>query len=137
MKLDCLLNPGCVNHWVMLSKLSNISVLQAVCMLSHFSHVRLCATVIFSSLSAFSDRGILQARILELVAMFSSRGSSQSRDPTSIFCISCTAGGFFTTEPPGKACTSIYSSVNWDNNSIYFTELLWGYNGLQDANYLE
>ena len=37
--------------------------------------------------------GILQARILEWVAMTSSRGSSQPRDRTQA---SCTAGGFFT-----------------------------------------
>ena len=36
---------------------------------------------------------ILQARILEWVAMPSSRGSSQPRDWT---CVSCIAGGFFT-----------------------------------------
>ena len=39
--------------------------------------------------------GILQARILEWVAMSSSRGSSQPRDQT---CVSCIAGGIFTTE---------------------------------------
>ena len=44
-------------------------------------------------------QGILQARILEWVAMPSSRGSSWPRDST---CISCTAGGFSTAEPPGK-----------------------------------
>ena len=37
--------------------------------------------------------GILQARILEFVAMPSSRVSSQPRDPTQVSCI---AGGFFT-----------------------------------------
>ena len=37
--------------------------------------------------------GILQAKILEWVAMPSSRGSSQARDQTGISCI---AGGFFT-----------------------------------------
>ena len=41
----------------------------------------------------FSVHGILQAGILEWVAMPSSRGSSQPRDQTQIFCI---AGGFFT-----------------------------------------
>ena len=46
-----------------------------------------------------SVHGILQARILEWVAMFSSRGSSQCRDRTHDSGI---AGGFFTTEPPGK-----------------------------------
>ena len=46
-----------------------------------------------------SVHGILQARILEWVAISSSRGSSRPRDRTSI---SALAGGFFTTEPPGK-----------------------------------
>ena len=46
-----------------------------------------------------SVRGISQARILEWVAISFSRGSSRPKDWT---CISCTAGGFFTTEPPGK-----------------------------------
>ena len=41
--------------------------------------------------------GILQARILEWVAMPSSRESSQPRDRT---CLFHTAGRFFTTEPP-------------------------------------
>ena len=46
-----------------------------------------------------SVHGILQVRTLEWVAITSSRGSSPPRDPT---CISCIAGGFFTTEPQGK-----------------------------------
>jgi len=41
----------------------------------------------------YTVHGILQARILEWVAMPSSRGSSQARDLTQV---SCTAGGFFT-----------------------------------------
>ena len=43
-----------------------------------------------------SVHGILQARILEWVAMPSCRGSSQPRDGTSVSCISCIAGRFFT-----------------------------------------
>ena len=43
-----------------------------------------------------SVHGILQARILEWVAISFSRGSSRSRDWT---WVSCLAGGFFTTEP--------------------------------------
>ena len=43
-----------------------------------------------------SVRGIFQARILEWVAMPSSRGSSQPGDRTHVSCISFTAGGFFT-----------------------------------------
>ena len=45
---------------------------------------------------------ILQARILEWVAMPSSRGSSRPRDRTWAFCGSCTAGEFFSTESLGK-----------------------------------
>ena len=45
-----------------------------------------------------SVHGILQARILEWVAV-SFWGSSRPRDRT---WVSCTAGRFFTTEPPGK-----------------------------------
>ena len=46
-----------------------------------------------------SVHGIFQARILEWVAIFSSRESSQSRDHT---WVSCIIGEFFITEPPGK-----------------------------------
>ena len=44
----------------------------------------------------YTVHGILQARILEWVAMPSSRGSSQLGDGTCVFCVSCIAGGFST-----------------------------------------
>ena len=44
-----------------------------------------------------------QARILEWVAISYSRESSWPRDQTCISCVSALAGGFFTTEPPGKS----------------------------------
>ena len=47
------------------------------------------------SLTGSSVHGIFMARILEWVAVPSSRGSSQPRDPT---CVSCIAGKFFTAE---------------------------------------
>ena len=47
-------------------------------------------------------RGILPARILEQVAISPSSGSSRPRDWTLVSCLSCTAGGFATTEPHGK-----------------------------------
>ena len=50
-----------------------------------------------------SVHGVFQARILEWVAMPSSRGSSPPRDQICVSCDSCIAGGFFTTEPPGEA----------------------------------
>ena len=43
--------------------------------------------------------GILQSRMLEWVAVPSSRGSSWHKDGT---CVSCIAGRFFTTKPPRK-----------------------------------
>ena len=46
--------------------------------------------------------GILQARILEWVAMPFSRRPSQPRDQIQGFCGSCIAGRFFTAGPPGK-----------------------------------
>ena len=49
-----------------------------------------------------SVHGILQARILEGVAMPSSRGCFWLRDWTRASYISCTARGFFTAEPPQR-----------------------------------
>ena len=46
--------------------------------------------------------GIFQARILEQVAISSSRGSSRLRDWTHVSYVSCLTGRFFITEPPSK-----------------------------------
>ena len=54
-----------------------------------------------------SVRGILQARLLEWVAISSSRGSSWPRDWTCVSCISASAGSFFTTEPPASFAIAI------------------------------
>ena len=67
-----------------------------VCMLSHFSHIWLCNHV-DCSLPSSSVHGILQARILEWIAMPSSRGCSQPRDQTCTSCLPALAGGLFTT----------------------------------------
>ena len=50
---------------------------------------------------------IFLARILEWLAMPSSRGSFQPRDQT---CISCFVSGFITTEPPGKMHLNLIAS---------------------------
>ena len=55
-------------------------------------HAQLCPTLrdpTDCSPSGYSDHGILQARILEWVAMPSSRGSSQPRDWTHVSHVSC------------------------------------------------
>ena len=51
------------------------------------------------SLSGSSLHGILQARILEWDAIFFFRGSSLPRSRSASPAL---AGGFFTTEPPGR-----------------------------------
>ena len=55
----------------------------------------------------FSVHGILQARVLEWVAISFSRGSSQPRDPTQVSHMKADA---LTSEPPGK--TYIFSSMD-------------------------
>ena len=71
----------------------------------------------------FSAHGVLQARILEEVAILSSRGSSWPRDHT---LVSCIAGRFFivwTTEPyssPKGLRLNLASSVS--NSCVIYTE---------------
>ena len=77
-----------------------------MCALSRFSCVRFFETLGTIACQAPLSMEILQARILEWVAMFSSRGSSQPRDQTSDFYGSCTAGRFFSTEPLAKPLIS-------------------------------
>ena len=62
--------------------------------ISHFSHVQLFASDPMNcSPPGSSVHGILQARILEWIAMPFSRASSRPRDRTQVSCI---AGRFFT-----------------------------------------
>ena len=68
------------------------------CCLVVQSCLTLCDPVDYSPPGS-SVHGILQARILEWAAIPFSRGSSQTRDQTWVFCI---AGGLFTIWPPGK-----------------------------------
>ena len=66
--------------------------------LSRFSPT-LCDPMDYSPPGSSVNR-IFPARILEWVAMPSSRGSSRLRDRTRVSCISCTPSRFFTCEPP-------------------------------------
>ena len=74
-----------------------------------------------------SVHGISQARILEQVAISYSRGSSRPRDQTHISCI---AGGFFITGPPGKPLVFKYDPPNWCQNGaerwISLKLQIWG-----------
>ena len=65
--------------------------------------VKWCPTLwdpMYYSLPGSSLHGILQANILEWVAISFSRGPSWLRDQTEV---SCTAADALTSEPPGKA----------------------------------
>ena len=66
---------------------------------------RSCPTLcsLMDCMPGFSVHSVFQARILEWVTIPFSRGSSQPRDQTCFSCTSCTAGRFFTNEPPGKS----------------------------------
>ena len=64
------------------------------------SHIRLFYDPMDCGLPGSSVQGILQARVLEWVAISFSRGSSWPRDQTQV---SCTAGRFFTNWATRKA----------------------------------
>ena len=51
--------------------------------------------------------GFSLSRILEWVAISSSRGSSWPRDQSCISCVSCTEGEFFTAEPLEKLSVNL------------------------------
>ena len=77
-----------------------------------FSGLAVCLTLCDPtdcSLPGFSVHGIFPARILDWVAISSSRGSSWPRHQTHISCI---AGRSFMAEPPGKSVNFEYRSVN-------------------------
>ena len=62
-----------------------------------------------------SIRGISQARILEEVAISSSRGSSQPRDQPRVFGVSCIGRQILYTMPPGKPwCRKIHIFKRWN-----------------------
>ena len=90
-----------------------------------FSHVQVLVTPQTVAHQSPLSMGILQARILEWVAMSSSRESSQPRDQTQVSRI---AGKFFTIWVIRKAIRSHNFMVNrWRNNGksdrLYFLRL--------------
>ena len=76
-----------------------------VCACVHTQALWLCLTLCgptYCSPPHFSVHGILQARIMEWVAVPFTRESSWPRCQTNISCISCIGRVFFTTGTPGK-----------------------------------
>ena len=97
--------------WLSLDMSPVVGLLGIACM--HIQLFQSCPTLCDSmdcSLQVSSVHGILQARILEWVAMCSSRGSSQPRNPMSISFISCIAGRLFTAKPLRKPLAGSYGS---------------------------
>ena len=80
------------------------SPLRVACV--HAKSLQLCSTLcdpLDCSPPGSSVHRTLQGRIvesIEWVATPFSRGSSRPKDQTHISCVSCTAGRFFTAEPP-------------------------------------
>ena len=99
-------------HWRVFCNWPGVVLLELPLLASQLQAVLCCAKSLQScptlcdpmdcSLPGSFVHGILQARILEWVAMPSSRGSFWPRDWTCSSCASCIAGGFLTAEPPGK-----------------------------------
>ena len=90
-------------------------VLVLVCVLVAQSCLTLCDAMDCGPPGS-SVHGILQARILEYVAISFSRGCSQFRHQTGVSCI---AGACITSEPPGKPLILV------ENTLIH--NLLFGY----------
>ena len=86
----------------------------------HAKLLQLCPTLcnLDCSLPSSSVHEILQTRLLEWVAMPSSRGSYQPRDRTRVSCDSCIEGRFLTTEPPRKS-----EGANINISNCYFRKL--------------
>ena len=79
------------------------------CVLTCFSRVQLFETPWTVACQAPLSMGILQARVLEWVAMPSSRGSSQPRDWPESLTSPALAGRFFTTNATWEAPNMLYT----------------------------
>ena len=91
------------DQWVNLKSQNVVCV--NVCVQSHFSHVQLCDTMDCSP-PDFSVHGILQTRILELVAISFSKRSSQPRIQTHIYLLHGQADSLLLSHQ-GSPCSSL------------------------------
>ena len=95
-----------------LGKLTAFAVCSQVCaVLSHFSHVPLFVTLWTAACQAPLPMGILQARILEWVAMSSSRGSFRPTDRTLVSYVSC-IGRQVLYHQGHLGCSQVYAQQN-------------------------
>ena len=88
-----------------------VCVCVCACVLNHFSRVWLCHPMDYSPPGS-SVHGTLQTRILEWVAMPSSRRSFWPRDSTCSSCSSCVAGRFLPPSQQGSLLCSCRFGVS-------------------------
>ena len=114
---------SCLENWSLLLSILYIVVCVCVCVCVKLLQMclTLCDPMDCSPLGS-SIPGIFLATILEWVTIPSAWGSSQPRDRTHVFCISCTISRFFTTEPPGRPLTILrtgkISFMPWEREQV-------------------
>ena len=91
-----------MKYRVIITGLSGNSLYGLLLLLSHFSHVQLFATPWTVACQDPLSMGILQARILVWVAMFSPRGSSESETEPASLMSPCWQAGSLPSVPTGK-----------------------------------
>ena len=92
------------------------------CMLSHFNSVRVCDPMDCRPPGS-SVHGILQAGILEWVAMPSSRGSFPLRDQTCISYVSFIGRWFFTTSSTRESPYYLWTCIKYAKNTVNHQKL--------------
>ena len=98
-----------------------------VCVLNHFSHVRLFAILWTVAHQASLFMGWFRQELLKWVAMPSSRVSSWPRDWTCISCNSCISGGFFNAEPLGTPIHTYICYVRAYTKLFHILASTWYY----------
>ena len=91
--------------------IGNTEVKLCVCVLSHFSPIWLLATPRTVARQAPLSTGSSRQEYWSGLPCPPSRGSAQTRDWTSVSCISSITGGFFTPEPLGKPSKSLLITI--------------------------
>ena len=110
----------------LVSKMRIITKLQVLSQLCCAQSLQLCPILcnpMDCSLPGSFVHGILQARIVEWIAMSSSKWSTQPRNRTHISGISCIADGFFTCRVTWEAVSTVLivlkSMGDRNNNQVY------------------
>ena len=122
-----------IRRWLLLGRkaMTNLDSLYPFSSVA-WSCLTLCNLVDCSPPSS-SVHEMFQARILEWIAIFFSRISSQLRDWTHVSCGSCMVAGFFTTELQGSPYmyTKMFNAKICFQILIFLSFYIWGIKGLK------